>query len=68
MKDMKMMNDGYKKSLETKFYIDMLINKKLRHFESDKIIKALENLYTDDDLKKIKMQYENNKWRATNGN
>ncbi len=68
MKDMKMMNDGYKKSIETQFYIDMLINKKLRHFESDKIIKALENLYTDDDLKKIKMQYENNKWRATNGN
>ncbi len=65
MKDMKMMNDGYKKSIETQFYIDMLINKKLRHFESDKIIKALENLYTDDDLKKIKMQYENNKWRAT---
>ena len=63
-----MMNDGYKKSIETQFYIDMLINKKLRHFESDKIIKALENLYTDDDLKKIKMQYENNKWRATNGN
>jgi len=62
---MKMMNDGYKKSIETQFYIDMLINKKLRHFESDKIIKALENLYTDDDLKKIKMQYENNKWRAT---
>tara|TARA_B100000513_G_scaffold184971_1_gene105826 strand:+ start:278 stop:466 length:189 start_codon:yes stop_codon:yes gene_type:complete len=62
------MNDGYKKSIETQFYIDMLINKKLRHFESDKIIKALENLYTDDDLKKIKMQYENNKWRATNGN
>ena len=30
-----------------------------------KIIKALEGLYTDDDLKKIKMQYENNKWRAT---
>tara|TARA_Y100000356_G_scaffold120787_1_gene113588 strand:+ start:510 stop:692 length:183 start_codon:yes stop_codon:yes gene_type:complete len=59
------MNDGYKKSIETQFYIDMLINKKLRHFESDKIIKALENLYTDDDLKKIKMQYENNKWRAT---
>ena len=65
MKDMKMMNDGYKKSIETQFYIDMLINKKLRHFESDKIVKALEGLYTNDDLNKIKMQYKNHKWRAT---
>ena len=60
-----MTNEGYKLALTTQFYIDMLINKKLRHFESDKIIKALESLYSADDLKKIKMQFRNQKWRAT---
>jgi len=59
------MNNAYKQSLETQFYIDMLINKKLRHFEQDKIISVLESLYSADDLKKIKMQFENHKWKAT---
>tara|TARA_R100001443_G_C3352074_1_gene177074 strand:- start:1204 stop:1407 length:204 start_codon:yes stop_codon:yes gene_type:complete len=58
-------NTAFKQMKETQFYIDMLINKKLRHFEADKIVKALEDLYTADDLKKIKMQFENQKWRST---
>ena len=58
-------NDAFRKMKETQFYIDMLVNKKLRHFESKKIIDALEGLYTADDLKKIKMQFKNQKWRAT---
>ena len=58
-------NDAFRKIKETQFYIDMLVNKKLRHFESKKIIEALESLYTSDDLKKMKMQFENQKWRAT---
>ena len=57
-------NTAFKQMIETQFYIDMLINKKLRQFESEKVITVLESIYDADDLKKLKMQFENQKHRA----
>jgi len=57
-------NTAFKQMKETQFYIDMLINKKLRQFESEKVITVLESIYDADDLKKLKMQFENQKHRA----
>lgn len=55
---------GQQLATENKFYIDMLINKKLRDGETKKIIDVLESLIDADDLKNIKMKFKNNKWRA----
>ena len=58
------MNEGQKIIKENQFYIDMLVNKKLRMMETKKVIDALESIFDADDLKKIKMQFKNAKWRA----
>lgn len=58
------MNNGLRQSKENQFYIDMLINKKLRMGETKKIIDVLESMYDADDLKNMKNKFKNNKWRV----
>ena len=60
----KTMNNGLRQSKENQFYIDMLVNKKLRMGETKKIIDVLESMYDADDLKNMKNKFKNNKWRV----
>ena len=55
----KTMNNRLRQIKENQFYIDMLVNKKIRMGETKKIIDVLESMYDADDLKNMKNNLKN---------
>jgi hypothetical protein len=53
------MNNRLRQIKENQFYIDMLVNKKIRMGETKKIIDVLESMYDADDLKNMKNNLKN---------